>query len=124
MNINPLNVIIVEDSEDDLLLILRALKKAGYEPRYTRVETACDFKDALANEKWQMVISDHSMPAFSAPEALETLQESGRKLPFIIASGTIDEEFATTIIDNGADDYVDKSDLSSLIPAVKRVLEI
>ncbi|MGM0651532.1 MAG: response regulator [Bacillota bacterium] len=119
---NPLNVIIVEDSEDDLILILRALKKAGYQPSYTRVETAAGLKDALSDDKWQMVISDHSMPAFSAPEALETLQGSGRKLPFIIASGTIDEEFASTLIENGADDYVDKSNLSSLGQALKRVL--
>ncbi len=119
---DPLNVIIVEDNEDDLILILRALKKAGYAPSYIQVETAADFKEALAEDKWQMVISDHSMPVFSAPEALETLQESGRNLPFIIASGTIDEEFAATIIDNGADDYVDKSDLSNLEPAIKRVL--
>ena len=119
---NPLNVIIVEDSEDDLVLILRALKKAGYEPSYTRVETAAGLKDALADDNWQMVISDHSMPAFSAPEALETLKESGRNLPFVIASGTIDEKFAATIIENGADDYVDKRDLSSLVSAVKRVL--
>ncbi len=120
---NPLNIIIVEDNEDDLLLILLALKKAGYAPNYTQVQTSIELEAALQEEQWQMVISDHSMPAFSAPEALQTLQESGRDLPFIIASGTIDEEFAATIIKNGADDYVDKGDLSSLVPAVKRVLE-
>ncbi len=120
---NPLNVIIVEDNEDDLLLILRALKKAGYAPLYTCVQTRPELEAALQEEQWQMVISDHSMPAFSAPEALQTLQESDRNLPFIIASGTIDEEFAATIIDNGADDYVHKGDLSNLVPAVKRVLE-
>ena len=117
-----INIIIVEDNEDDLLLILLALKKAGYEPNYTQVQTRTELESALQNKDWQVVISDHSMPTFSAPEALETLQESGRKLPFIIASGTIDEEFAATIIENGADDYIDKNDLSGLVPAVKRVL--
>ncbi len=120
---NPLNVIIVEDSEDDLVLILRALKKAGYNPSCTQVETAAGLKDALADDRWQLVISDHSMPAFSAPEALETLKESGRNLPFIIVSGTIDENFPATITENGADAYVDKRDLSNLGPAVKRALE-
>ncbi len=119
---NHLNVIIVEDNEDDLLLILLALKKAGYEPNYTQVQTRTGLEAALQDKHWQVVISDHSMPTFSAPEALETLQKSGRKLPFIIASGTIDEEFAATIIENGADDYINKNDLSGLVPAVKRVL--
>ena len=121
---NPLNVIIVEDNEDDLVLILRALKKAGYEPSCTRVETAAALKDALADDKWQLVLSDHSMPAFSAPEALKTLQESDRKLPFIVVSGTIDEKFAATIIEKGADDYVDKGNLSSLGQALKRLCKM
>ena len=119
---DSINVIIVEDSEDDLVLILRALKVAGYNPNCTQVETAVGLKDALSDDKWQLVISDHSMSVFSAPEALETLQESGRSLPFIIVSGTIDEKFAATIIENGADAYVDKGDLSGLGPAVERLL--
>ncbi len=69
VNMEPINVIIVEDNEDDLILILHALKKAGYETSYTRVETAAGLKDALADEKWQLVISDHAIPRFSAPEA-------------------------------------------------------
>ncbi len=119
---DQLNVIIVEDSEDDLILMLRALKKSGYNPHYTRVETPVDFKEALADEKWQLVISDHSMPAFSAPEALETLKASGRSLPFVIVSGTLDQFLAHSMLEKGADDYVDKSDLSSLGPALDRLL--
>ncbi len=117
-----LHVIVVEDSEDDLILILRALKKAGYDPRSTRVETAAGLKEALADDKWQLVLSDHNMPTFSAPEALETLRESGRKLPFIIVSGTIDERIAAAIIENGAAGYIDKRDFSNLGPAVAGVL--
>ncbi len=119
---DPLKVIIVEDSEDDLILMLRALKKAGYEPCYTMVETHDGLREALGDERWQLIISDHSMPAYSAPEALKTLQESGRSLPFIIVSGTIDEVFAAFIIENGANDYIDKGDLSGLGPAIKRLL--
>jgi len=117
-----INIIIVEDNEDDLLLILLALKKAGYEPNYTQVQTRTGLEAALQDKHWQVVISNHSMPTFSAPEALETLQESGRNLPFIIASGTIDEEFAATIIEKGADDYIDKGNLSGLVPVLERML--
>ena len=119
---DPLKVIFVEDSEDDLILMLRALKKAGYEPCYTRVETHEGLREALSDKKWQLVISDHSMPAYSAPEALRTLQESNRSLPFIIVSGTIDDIFAASIIANGANDYIDKANLSALGPAIKRLL--
>ncbi len=117
-----LNVIVVEDSEDDLILIKRALKKAGYDPCCTRVETASALQEALADEKWQLVLSDHSMPVFSAPLALQTLKESGRSLLFIVVSGTIDEKFAAHLIESGAAGYLDKRDLSQLGPVVAGVL--
>ncbi len=117
-----LNVIVVEDSEDDLIMILRALKKVGYNHSCIQVETAAGLKGALTNEKWQLVISDHSTPVFSAPEALNVLQESGRSLPFIIVSGRIDENFAATLIEKGADGYVDKGELSDLGTELKRAL--
>ncbi len=68
------SVIIVEDNEDDLLLMLIALKKAGYAPIYTHVQTRSEFEATLQDEQWQLVISDHAMPRFSAPEALQVLK--------------------------------------------------
>lgn len=117
-----IRAIIVEDSEDDLLLILRALKKGGYETIYTRVETGADLRKALADSSWQLVISDHAMPRFSAPEALEVTKESGRDLPFIIVSGTIGEEVAVEAMRSGAHDYIMKDNLARLAPAVEREL--
>ncbi len=117
------NVIIVEDNEDDLLLMLIALKKAGYAPNYNQVQTRSELETALQDEQWQLVISDHAMPCFSAPEALEVLKKSSRKLPFIIVSGTIEEKFAAMLIENGADDYIQKRDLTQLPPAVERALK-
>ena len=117
-----INVIIVEDSEDDLLLLLRALRKGGFEPVYSRVETKQALSDALDDDRWQVVISDHAMPAFSAPEALEVLKASGRDLPFIIVSGTIGEEIAVSAMRAGAHDYIMKGNLSRLAPAVEREL--
>ncbi len=116
------NVIIAEDNEDDLLLLLIALKNAGYTPNYIQVQTRSELEAALQNEQWQLVISDHSMPAFSAPEALQVLKESGRNLPFIVVSGTIEEELAAKLIENGAKYYVDKRHLTQLPPILERVL--
>jgi CheY-like chemotaxis protein len=60
-----LSVIIAEDNKDDLLLVLIALKNAGYAPNYTHVQTRSELEAALQDEKWQLVMSDHTMPQFS-----------------------------------------------------------
>lgn len=117
-----IRAIIVEDSEDDLLLVLRALKRGGFDVLYTRVETEEGLKEALEDERWQLVISDHAMPLFSADEALFVLARSGRDLPFIIVSGTIGEEIAVKAMKSGAHDYIMKDSLSRLAPAVEREL--
>ncbi len=117
-----LRVIIVEDSEDDMLLLLRVLKKGGYETIHTRAETRAGLEEALKDERWQIIISDHAMPRFSAPEALEVLKESGRDIPFIIVSGTIGEDIAVKAMKAGAHDYIMKDNLSRLAPAAEREL--
>ncbi|MDY6827018.1 MAG: diguanylate cyclase [Bacillota bacterium] len=117
-----LRAIIVEDSEDDLFLMVRALKKGGFDIVYTRVDTAKGLQNALKDDKWQIVISDHAMPVFSAPEALQILKKSGRDLPFIIVSGTIGEEVAVAAMKAGAHDYIMKDKMARLAPAVEREL--
>ncbi len=117
-----IRVIIVEDSDDDMLLVLRALKKGGYEPVHIRVETREELQKALRDDNWQIIISDHAMPKFSAPEALKVLKESGRDIPFIIVSGTIGEDVAVEAMKTGAHDYIMKDNLVRLAPAVEREL--
>ncbi len=119
---SQVNVIIVEDNEDDLLLMIMALENAGYVPSYTCVKTRSELEAALQDEKWQLVISDHRLPAFSAPKALEVLKESGRNLPCIIVSGTMDEKLGAQLVENGAEAYIEKWDLTHLPPAVERAL--
>ncbi len=118
----PLRVLVVEDSEDDALLLVRALWRGGYEPTFERVETAAAMKAALAQQTWDIVISDYAMPRFSAPAALALLQESGFDLPFIIVSGAVGEEIAVEAMKAGAHDYVKKDNLARLIPAIGREL--
>jgi CheY-like chemotaxis protein len=67
----PLKVLLVEDSEDDALLLQRELRRGGYEPLCERVDTAAAMEAALEERTWDIVISDHSMPAFSSSAALE-----------------------------------------------------
>jgi PAS domain S-box-containing protein len=118
----PLRVLIVEDSEDDALLLLRALQRGGYAPTYACVDTPAAMQAALDREGWDIVISDYSMPHFSGLGALTLVKERGLDLPFILVSGTIGEESAVAAMRVGAHDYLMKDNLARLAPAVAREL--
>ncbi len=124
MSAKPLNVLIVEDSEDDALLVELALRRAGWAPHMERVETEGQMREALAREAWDVVISDHALPMFSAPAALAVVKAMGRHddLPFIIVSGTMPDESAVEALRAGAGDFVSKQRLGRLGPAVDREL--
>jgi DNA-binding NtrC family response regulator len=101
----PLRVLLVEDSEDDALLLLRHLGRAGFALEIHRVETAEAMRSALA-EPWDCVLADYTLPHFSAPEALRLLQQTGRDIPFIMMSGAVSEATAVEAMRAGAHDYV------------------
>lgn len=120
---NPhLHILVVEDSEDDMLLMLRELRRGGYTLEYERVETAAQMQVALDRQSWDLVIADYTLPEFSAPDALKLLQSQQQDLPFIIVSGTIGEETAVAAMKAGAHDYITKGNLPRLVPAVEREL--
>jgi diguanylate cyclase (GGDEF)-like protein len=118
----PLRALVVEDSEDDTALLLRELRRGGYDPSHTRVETAETMSTELSTRDWDIVFSDFSMPHFNAFDALALLRNSGHDLPFIIVSGTIGEDRAVTAMKAGAHDYILKGNLKRLVPAVEREL--
>ncbi|HEX3343675.1 MAG TPA: response regulator, partial [Polyangiaceae bacterium] len=118
----PLRVLLVEDSPSDAKLVARALAPEGHPIEVERVETADSMRAALERQSWDVVISDWSMPKFSALAALEVLRQSGLDLPFIIVSGTVGEEHAVAAMRAGAHDYVLKDKLARLAPAVEREL--
>lgn len=119
----PLRVLIVEDSEDDALLLLRELRRGGYEPEHVRVDTAEAMEAALEEREWDLVVADHSMPAFSSQAALELLRGKGfEDLPFIIVSGQIGEQVAVDAMKAGAQDYLMKDNLARLNTAIEREL--
>ncbi|MCF6157982.1 MAG: response regulator [wastewater metagenome] len=119
----PLRILIVEDSYDDTELLIRELKRGGYDPIYERVETASAMKIMLERYEWDIIISDHSMPLFSSFGALTQLHLSGLDLPFIVVSGVIGEEAAVAAMKAGAHDYIMKDNVSRLIPAIDRELK-
>jgi len=117
-----LKVLLVEDSEEDSLLMLRELCRGGYTPLQRRVDTATDLRQALQDQKWDIVLSDYRMPTFDAPGALQLLHESGQDIPFIIVSGKIGEDLAVAAMKSGANDYLMKGNLARLVPVVEREL--
>lgn len=115
----PIRVLIVEDREDDAELVLLELRRGGYDPTSLRVETT-EAMDVALDQPWDVVISDWSMPHFSAMTAFALLQSKGLDLPFIIVSGTIGEETAVSAMKIGVHDFMTKGHLSRLIPAIER----
>jgi PAS domain S-box-containing protein len=118
----PLNVLLVEHSPDDAAVILGELERGGYRVTAERIQTAASMHEALGRSAWDVVISDFSLPGFGGPEALAVLRETGQDLPFIIVSGTAGEEAALKALKAGAHDFMPKTRLARLVPAIEREL--
>ncbi len=117
-----LRTLIVEDSENDTELLLRDLRRAGYEVIHERVESAEALQAALKRQDWDIVISDYALPHFNGLAALKLVQELGGDIPFIIVSGTIGEDIAVEAMRTGAHDYIMKGNTARLMPAIEREL--
>ncbi len=118
----PLRVLIVEDSEDDALLIVRELQRAGYTVSFQRVDSVEAMAGALTELFWDIILADYSMPHFSGLDALELLKKTGLDIPFIFVSGAMGEDTAVAAMKAGAQDYVLKDNLKRLLPAIGREL--
>ena len=119
----PLRLLLLEDNDDDALLVLRELKRAGYEPLSHRVQSASQLVEALQKQDWDVVISDFAMPQFSGIDAVRIVKQAKPQLPFILVSGTIGEETAVLAMKAGASDYLMKSSLKRLASAVQREIK-
>lgn len=117
-----LRVLIVEDSEADATLLLQTLSRGGYEVIHAIVDTPTAMRAALESQDWDIITSDHSMPQFSAPIALALAKELCPNVPFIIVSGEIDLTLAVSLMQGGAQDYVQKGELPRLVPTIEREL--
>src|SRR5690242_1687150 len=119
----PLNVLVIEDSDDDAILISEELKRGGYRPDFHRVESAEELKKALSGCEFDVIVSDYSLPQFTALEALKLVQASGKDIPVIVVSGSVRESTIVDAMRAGARDYVMKENLTRLPLAVGRELE-
>lgn len=115
-----LRTLILEDSENDALLLLRELKRGDYNVTKKIVDNADDMRQALLSAEWDVILSDYYMPGFDALAALKILHATGQDIPFIIISGTVGEDAAVAAMKAGAADFFSKQNLTRLIPAVER----
>lgn len=119
----PLQLLLIEDSDQDAELILRELSRGGWELHFVRVQTAEAVREALSREGWELIISKDAMPGgFTGLEALELAKEGAPGVPFILVSGTIGEEFAVEAMKRGVADYLIKGQLGRLVPSVTSVV--
>ena len=118
----PLRLLILEDSENDALLLVREVERGGYDPQWERMDTAAQLADALTHKEWDIILCDYSMPQFDALKALEIVREKGLDIPLIIVSGTIGEDVAVNAMKAGAHDYLMKGNLKRLLSVIEREL--
>ena len=118
-----LDLLLVEDNASDAGLIVRHLRKAGFEFDYVQIDTEPELRAALQQREWSAVLCDYSLCGFDAGVALDTVQQTGLDLPFIVVSGEISDEKASRLMRAGAHDYVMKDNLARLAPALARELD-
>jgi DNA-binding NtrC family response regulator len=116
----PLGLLFVDNAQTDYALLVRYIERDGYTLRSARVETAMQLREALCGAAWDGVISELDLPGFPLGEVLSVLRESAPDTPCIVVTGSGDEDAAVEALVAGADDYVSKSRLMRLLPALKR----
>lgn len=122
MKDRSLRVLIIEDSEDEVLFLIHELKKGGYNPVYDRVETAAAMEKSLKEKHWDIILCDYPLPAFNAPSAIAVLKKANMDIPVIVVSEAIGEEKAVDCMRSGASDYILKRNIAGLCPAIAREL--
>jgi PAS domain S-box-containing protein len=120
----PARILLVEDRPDDAELIARELGRAGLACVTERVETESAYREALHRFAPDAILTDHSLPAFSAAAALEIALAERPGTPVLVVTGSLDEETAAEYIKAGAADYIVKHHLERLGPAVARALDL
>lgn len=119
----PLNILIIEDSNADFLMVERHLKKKELSVRCRQVDTLNGLKEAISNESWDLVLADYSVPQLDFQENLNLLQAALPDLPVIMVTGTVGEEKAVELLKLGVCDFVLKDNLARLVPAIERSLK-
>ena len=118
-----LKILHLEDMETDAELVQRELKKANTQYTILVVDSEQEYIAALKNFSPDVILADHTLPSFDSLEALKILKETGKKIPFILITATVSEEYAVSVMMQGADDYILKDRLQRLPAAILNALD-
>ena len=118
----PLRILHLEDSATDAELARDLLEADGVRCDVVRAQTRAEFVSALDDHRLDLILADHSLPSFDGISALKIALGTRPDLPFIFVSGTLGEDVAIESLKVGATDYVVKTRLSRLVPAVQRAM--
>lgn len=119
----PLQILLLESSEDRTLAVLRTLRNGGYRPRMVRVDTLKAFEEKVVERPWDIILANEALPELPLGSVLERLKTLERDTPCIIISGGDSEKQAPWFMAAGAQDFIRGTDLSRLCPAIARELK-
>src|SRR6188768_1916461 len=123
MLMSTLKILCLEDDDIDFEIINTELTRSGMEVISKMVDTRESFLAELTSFQPDVILSDHSLPQFNSIEALSICRKQQSRIPFILVTGAVSDEFAVNCIKRGADDYVLKSNLSRLPSAIRNALK-
>lgn len=112
-------ILIIDDSEDDVLLASAYIRRWIREARFRRVDNAAGLSSALADQAWDMVLCDHNMPSFDSVAALELVRRTSLSLPFFVYSGDFSRSQTAEALKCGADGVLEKRDTHGLLRVIK-----
>jgi len=119
-----INILLIDDSEDELFLLQDELTQGGFFPTIQRVDNENDLQSFLSSSiECDIALVDYVMPGFSAQEALKILNDCNKDIPAIVVSGQANEENAVSTMRLGAKDYISKHNRFRLIPSILRELD-
>ena len=120
---NIIRILHLEDEPSDALLVSQNLMQAGFNFECLVVDSEEKFQLAISDFVPDLILADHSLPSFNSFAALELLEHMGSKIPLILVTSSMTDEFAVDVITRGAKDYVLKDRLKRLPSVIINVLE-
>ncbi|MBL7931930.1 MAG: response regulator, partial [Bacteroidia bacterium] len=122
METKIIKILLLEDSPSDAKLLLRCLQKDGLNFEHKIVDSREEFIESFTGFNPDVILSDHQLGGFNSSEALDLARKHMRNVPFILVTGSVSEEFAVSILKQGATDYILKGNLSRLTVAIRAAL--
>src|SRR5258708_40318855 len=120
---NELKLLLLEDNPADAELIQKLLQRSGMKFSAEVASDESEFLQAIGHNQFDAVLADNALPQYSSMEALKLIRKKSPGVAFILVTGTVSEEFAVNIIQQGADDYILKTNLTRLSSAINKAVE-